>query len=189
MKVVKLLASLVMAMWGGMAHAQQMGVKVNLPYVATFTPNAGFEMAIGKRSTVEVTGGINPFRFNHGQKMWKHWMATAAYRYWFCDVFNGHFVGVHALGGQFNVNGLRFSPMGFESNRRNQGWGIGAGLSYGYQWVLSRRWNLEAEIGAGYIYLDYDRFHCKTCGKKVDERTKDYFGVTKAGISLIYMLK
>lgn len=189
MKVSKLVALLMLMLCSGVAVAQQWGVKTNLPYAATRTPNLGVELAVGKRSTIELTGGLNPFRLNHGQKMWKHWLATASYRYWFCDVYNGHFVGVHALGGQFNVNGLSFSPMGFESNKRNQGWGIGAGVSYGYQWVLSRRWNLEAELGLGFVHLDYERFGCKTCGKKIDDRTKDYLGVTKAGISLVYMLK
>jgi hypothetical protein len=43
---------------------------------------------------------------------------------------------------------------------RYEGEFIGGGVSYGYQWVLSKHWNLEATLGAGYAYINYDRYQC-----------------------------
>lgn len=65
---------------------------------------------------------------------------------------------------------------------------MGAGIGYGYSWILNRRWNLEAEIGLGYSYTRYDRFECAGCGEKVEEdRTHHYVGPTKAALNLIYV--
>ena len=54
---------------------------------------------------------------------------------------------------------------------------------------LGKRWNLEATIGLGYIYTQYDKYECATCGKFKGNKDKHYFGPTKAGISLIYIIK
>ena len=35
---------------------------------------------------------------------------------------------------------------------RYQGNTYGAGLSYGYQWILTPRWSIEGSIGVGYKY-------------------------------------
>jgi len=41
----------------------------------------------------------------------------------------------------------------------------------------------------GYAYLDYEKNRCTDCKKKLGEESAHYFGPTRAGISLIYMLK
>ena len=74
-------------------------------------------------------------------------------------------------------------------DNRYEGWFAGAGVGFGYQLPLSRRFSLEAEIGAGYAYVDYDRFACGKCGSRQHEGNTDYWGVTRAGLSLVYVLK
>ena len=69
---------------------------------------------------------------------------------------------------------------------RHQGWGAGAGVSYGYSWLLSRHWNLEATVGVGYLYLKSDKYPCANCGRKQEGIKKHYFGPTQAAINLIY---
>ena len=34
----------------------------------------------------------------------------------------------------------------------------GFGISYGYQWIISPQWNLEAGISIGYAHLNYKRY-------------------------------
>ena len=72
-------------------------------------------------------------------------------------------------------------------DHRYQGWLAGGGLTYGYQWLLGRHWNLEASIGVGYAYLDYDKYLCHKCGRRIGADSRHYFGPTKAAISLIYL--
>lgn len=174
-------------------QAQKVAVKTNLLYDATATINAGIEFGLAPKWTLDLSGNFNGWTMSHDRK-WKHWMAQPEARYWFCDRFAGHFLGFHALGGQYNVghlkNNIKFLGTDFSklSDSRYQGWFIGAGIAYGYAWVLNKHWNLEGEIGVGYVYTEYDRFNCKGCGKKVEEdKNHHYFGPTKAAINLIYV--
>ncbi len=118
---------------------------------------------------------------------------AAEARYWFCDRFAGHFVGAHLLGGQYNIGGLKngISFLGSDlsklSKRRYQGWFAGLGAAYGYAWILGKHWNLEAELGIGWIYTRYDSYPCASCGKKLEEdASHHYVGPTKAAINLVY---
>uniref|UniRef100_A0AB33J7Y2 DUF3575 domain-containing protein n=1 Tax=Prevotella sp. GTC17259 TaxID=3236795 RepID=A0AB33J7Y2_9BACT len=100
-------------------------------------------------------------------------------------------MGAHAHTGQFNVGNYRL-PFGlFPSTKghRYEGWMVGGGVSFGYQWALSKQWGLEMELGGGYTYFDFNRFKCGTCGMKEKSDKKGFWGPTKAAVSLVYMIK
>ena len=173
------------------ASAQQVGLKTNLLYDATATINLGAELHVAPHWSVDVSGNFNPFTFNDGRK-WKHWMVQPEARYWLCDATTGHFFAIHVLGGKFNFGHLPFArdivyDFGDLRDHRFQGWAIGAGVAYGYSWILGKHWNLEAELGLGWIHADYDRFECDGCGKKTGSGKKDMFLPTKAAINLVYV--
>ena len=63
----------------------------------------------------------------------------------------------------------------------------GVGLSYGYSWVLGKHWNIEATIGAGYLYLESDIYPCTHCGTKREKVKKHYVGPTQAALSAVYV--
>lgn len=120
-----------------------------------------------------------------------HWLGSVEYRYWTCERFSGHFWGIHILGGQYNIAGHHL-PLLFGDDSgpyRYEGWGIGGGISYGYHFLLGNRWSLEANIGIGYVRLHYDKFRCETCGEKTGTENRNYFGPTKAAVSLIFLIK
>lgn len=167
--------------------AQQVAVKTNLLYDATTTPNIGLEVGAGRKNTVQLFYGFNPWKFS-ADKQARHWVLMPEYRRWLCQRFNGHFFGVHALGGEFNVSGidLPFGILPELKDHRYEGWYAGGGVSYGYQWILSRHWNFEASIGVGYSYIKYKKFECGTCGALAKDSHTHYFGPTKAALSLIY---
>lgn len=168
------------------SHAKAQGtvaVKSNLLYdVAALTPNLGIEVGLSSRWTLDVSGSYNPWTFSDNRKM-KLWLLQPELRYWSCSAFSGHFLGVHAHVGEFNFGGM------FQSKHRYQGGLAGGGFSYGYHWILGKRWGLEATLGVGYAYMKYDKFLCEKCGDKVGAGSKHYIGPTKAGITLIYMIK
>ncbi len=113
-------------------------------------------------------------------------------RYWFCEAFNSHFIGAHLLGGVFNtgnVNAPSFlSIFPTDKGYRYEGEYFGAGLSYGYHHILSPRWSLEYSLGLGWAHSNYDKYDCPHCGDYINSGKKDFFGVTKAAVSLIYMI-
>lgn len=168
--------------------AQKIAVKTNLLYDVTTTLNLGAEFRVAPKWTIDLSGNYNPFNLGDDRKM-KHWLVQPEARYWFCEAFNGHFLALHALGGQFNVANMDLGIFPSFKDYRYQGNMYGAGIGYGYQFVLSKHWNLGLEIGAGWIRADYDKYDCPHCGEWRGSDKKDYFGLTKAAISLIYIIK
>lgn len=175
------------------ALCQDVGVKSNLLADVLLNPNLGIEIGMAPKWTLDVSGEFNAWTLSHDRR-WKHWAVQPEARYWFCDRFSGHFVGVHAHGGQYNIGGFdgKWNLLGTDARKlkdtRYQGWFVGAGVSYGYAWILGRHWNLEAEIGIGYSYTRYDRFRCAGCGKKIESgKSHHYVGPTKAAVNLVYL--
>lgn len=173
--------------------AQDVAVKSNLLSDAFLNPNMGLEVGLAPKWTLEVIGEFNGWTLSHDRR-WKHWAAQPEIRYWFCDRFSGHFIGAHVHGGQYNMGGFngRYNLFGTDARKlkdtRYQGWFVGAGIAYGYAWILNEYWNLEAEFGFGYSYTRYDRYNCAGCGKKIeDDKPHHYVGPTKVAINLVYM--
>ncbi len=171
---------------------QKVAVKTNILYDALLTPTLGVEAAMAPKWTFELNASLNAWAVD-GHR-WKQWMAQPEVRYWFCQRFSGHFVGAHLIGGQYNFGniGMPFKFLGTDfsvlKDRRYQGWMAGAGLAYGYSWILSRHWNFEAEIGIGWIYTRSDVYLCENCGRKVRTGVPhNYVGLTKAQLSFVYL--
>ena len=187
--------------FAGTASAQKAALKTNALYWATTTPNIGMEFAIGERWSFELAGGYNPFTINKDQNIKaKHFLVTPEFRYWFCESFNGHFLGINGNYTMFNVRGAHvLNPFHVSKgdgpfidaalNSRIEGWAAGAGLTYGYSWIIAPRWNMEFNIGLGYWYSDYDRYESRKCGLFQDSAIKHVVGLTDLGLSFIYMIR
>lgn len=173
------------------ASAQKAAIKTNLLYDAALNVNLGVEFGLAPKWSLDISGDFNSWTVN--EHKWKHWFAQPEARYWFCDRFAGHFLAFHAIGGQYNVGNI---PGGFKflntdlrqlADNRYQGWGVGGGIGYGYDFLLGKHWNLELEIAVGYVYLKYEKFRCQTCGRKIGDGHHNYIGPTKAAINLVYL--
>lgn len=193
MKTIKflLLAILMLTCAIGM-HGQEknyympkFAIKTNALYWATTTANLGFEVGLSKKLTLDVSGNYNPWEFSNNKQI-KHWLVQPELRYWLCERFYGHFFGLHAHYAEANVSNLNIFGLG---DYRYQGNIYGAGISYGYQWILNKRWSMEATVGVGYARLNFDKYNCGTCGSKIGKEHKNYFGPTKIALSIIYVIK
>lgn len=161
-------------------------IKSNLLYDLTSTLNLGTEFKLSDKYTMDVSLNYNPWTFANNKKL-KHVLVQPELRYWKDQTFKGHFFGLHAIYAHYNVGGIDLSSSLNENRYQGDLYGLGA--SYGYQWRLSPSWSVEATIGLGYIHSSYDKYECQTCGQFVKSDSKNYFGPTKAGLSLIYILK
>ena len=173
------------------AKGQNVGMKTNIVGDALLSPNLDVEFGLSTKWSMDVSGQFNFWTVN-GHR-WRHWALQPEARYWFCERFAGHFLGFHAIAGEFNFGNidskLSFLGSNFRklSDRRYQGWGIGLGAAYGYSWVLGMHWNLELELGLGWIYSRYDAYPCTECGTKLEsDRSHNYFGPTKTALNLVY---
>lgn len=194
----------------GLSSQAQIAIKTNALEWATTTINLGIEAGVSNHSTLELTGALNPWNFPNDHHF-KFWKVQPEYRYWFCNTFSGHFLGVHLLGGEYNAKKINFpfdgltwgrpyyendrfpesdhsngwpNLRGKYSGRHVEGWYIGAGITYGYQWVLSKHWNIEASLGVGYVYSPLKYWgRCEQC---IDKRNLNYVGPTNAQVSFLY---
>ncbi len=162
------------------------GVKTNLLYDATATINLGVEVRTGQHTSIDLSGNYNNWEFKNDRK-WKHYLVQPEFRYWLNETFDGHFFGAHALWALYNVGNLPKPPFSeYMKTHRFEGWLGGIGASYGYRYNFDHRWAVEGTIGLGYVYKHYDVFNCGKCGELLATESKNYFGPTKVGISLIF---
>lgn len=161
------------------------GIKTNLLYDLTSTLNLGAELYLSKQLSIDISLNYNPWTFSNNRKF-KHFLFQPELRHWLNESFKEDFLGVHLIYSHYNVGNL---PFGSFKNNRYQGDAYGIGFSYGYQWLLSPLWSIEATLGVGYVYMDYTRYECKTCGSKLGKGSRNYIGPTKIGFSFIYILK
>lgn len=174
-----------------MMSAQKVGIKTNLISDAVTSPNLGVEFKMASRWTMDISGQMNAWNIH--ERRWRHWLAMPEVRLWFCEAFQGSFWALHVLGGQYNVGnidtnvkflGSNFSEM---KTHRFEGWGAGAGIGYGYAWILGKHWNLEFEVGVGWIYTQFDKYPCGVCGTKEGSGHHNYFGPTKLSLGIEYL--
>ena len=174
----------------GKTSAQEIGIKTNLLYWASASPNLGVEIGLGKQTTLDISAGFNPFSFS-GDKQWKHWLIQPEFRWWTCERFNGHFLAAHLVGGGFNIGNLSSFPFSIWDglkDYRYKGHAFGGGIGYGYAWMLGKHWNLEAEVGVGYAHAWYDQYsYAEQGAKSLSNGNKNYWGITKLAISFVYL--
>ncbi|WP_080905044.1 DUF3575 domain-containing protein [Parabacteroides sp. Marseille-P3160] len=187
MKRTILLFSLLI--YAGNLFPQSIALKNNLLYSATATPNLGLEIGIAKHFSVDLTGGYHPWSFTQDKSL-QHWIVQPEFRYWFLERFDGHYLGFHAQYADYDLYGFDL-PWGMDKEYAYDGHAIGGGLSYGYHLYLTSRWNMEFTIGGGYNQFRYLKYTINNRGEKdpIGDFKRDYFGLTKIGISLVYLIK
>lgn len=169
-----------------LAFSQQTALKTNVVYLATTTPNVGVELGMGRKITLDIWGAYNAWKYPEEMKL-NLYLIQPEVRYWFCRKFEGHFVGVHGHYGHFNIGQIPFISGLKEYVLRGDLYG--GGITYGYHWALGERWGMEAQIGAGYAYMKYEKLRCDLCAEPVGYYTRSYIGPTKLGFSIIYFLR
>ena len=162
-------------------------VKTNVLYDAITTPNIVSEVAFNKHWSVEASGYYNGWTFS-SDKSFKHWMIQPEARYWIHERFNGHFFGVHAQYIDYDFAGLKLL-YGMEKKNSYNGNAYGGGISYGYQLYVSPRWNVEFTVGFGYLHFEYDKYAFPRGDAPIGKFRNEYWGLTKAGISIVYIIK
>ena len=147
------------------AFAQRAALKTNVLEWATATPNLGAEFVLGKSFSLNIEGAFNPISTSKLGMRHAHLVPEA--RWWLGRALSRHFVGLLTGIGAYDVH-LN------ETRHRGAHWV--AGLSYGYDFVLSKHWNLELTVAAGYRgYREPEVHHS--------------FAPLKANVSFVYILK
>ncbi len=174
------------------ASAQRWAAKTNLLYWAATTPNIGAEVALGKHSTLGATVNWNPWTIGSDNKI-QHWFVRPEYRYWFSAPYTRFFLGLHAMGGGFEVGGFKLPLLGDKlltglPGNYYKGSFAAAGVSFGYAFYLSPRLNLELSAGLGVARIAYHTEPVNGPKPSTNLNRVRYLPMpTELGISLVYL--
>ncbi len=168
-------------------------VKTNVLHGAVgLAPNLYGEVGLGRRTTIEAgfaRNGWNRRGTAGNNRKLIHGGVTGEFRWWTCERFNGHFFGAHAFWRFYNIGGYDVPFVNFKRDYRYEGTSVGGGITYGYALPLAPRWNLEGFIGVGAARMSYDVYGCDKCADRVDRVEKTWFGPTRAGIALTFIIR
>lgn len=178
-KVLAVTASL---LCGTTLQAQRVNIKTNALYWATATPNFGVEFRLNRHLTLNLEAAAN--RLKVKQYDTKALAFTPEMRYWFsARPQTGHFVGIMGMGTHYDLK--------LDKTRHN-GDAFGAGITYGYSFVLGRHWSLETTLGLGALHVregktkdgETENYH-----RKGPNNTKWVATPLKAGVTFVYIIK
>lgn len=154
-------------------------LKTNVPFAAVAIQNLALEVQCHEHISIDF-----PVMWSISDLDPKHALRTFALqpegRWWTKAVGKGHFFGLHAHVAWFN---LKWEEDRYQSQKRPL---LGAGISYGYKLPISGHWGAEFNIGAGYANMKYDTYYNIENGAKIDTRVRNYWGITRLGLSLVY---
>ena len=105
-------------------------------------------------------------------------------------VYNsGHYLEMDAIYSHFNVGNTKI-PFGLYSaiqDRRLQGDLLALGAKYGYAWILTRDWRIEAEAGVAVGYAWFKEYDCDHCGTYYGKGDR-IFLLPQLGINVVYII-
>lgn len=161
------------------AAAQRIGFKTNALYWAAASPNLGLELRVNRHMTFDIEGTYN--RLDIGRYDTRAMIFTPEVRYWLsARPQAGHFIGATGFAADYNI------AIG---DTRHKGDAFGAGITYGYSFVLSRHWSLELTAGAGMAYRHEKSFDKNGSEPEAVNVRKWQLAPMKAGVSFVYILK
>ncbi|MFA6873041.1 MAG: DUF3575 domain-containing protein [Bacteroidaceae bacterium] len=176
----KLIASLLFLGFIGLPHiikAQNIALKTNALYWMTASPNLEIELRFSPHITFNLSGAFNTISTTNYKT--KFTQISPELRYWFGRPMSRHFVGIT---GSLNEYNFKKKKNFYDGNA------YAIGLTYGYDFVLSKRWNLETSIGGGLLH--YNSFEYKLGEKKPESpnHRETLIAPIKASISFSYIL-
>ena len=143
------------------SFAQEAAIKWNPLYLGLGSVNLGIEFSVAPKWTLAFEGTdvfFNPWTNGDNQIYANGWTATFEARWYTCEAFNGHHLGLYATAGRF---GEAFSNVdifnkicvgGYGENRVYNAKVAMLGLSYGYYLKLNHGWGLDFYVGGGVCY-------------------------------------
>ena len=165
---------------GVTVSAQSYSLRTNVLGLATTNLNVEASMTLSRKWSFHLPVQYNPFKFSKNRQ-YRNFYVAPGVRYWLLQSYIGGFVGVYGTAGTYSVGNL------FGSKYRYEGESYGVSVSIGRAYQLGKSWNFEWEIGAGALWMDYDKYLCKRCGDLVSRKHEWAFLPTRAALNFVYL--
>ena len=169
----------------------RVAMRTNLLYDATLSPNLGVDVRVDSTWTVGLLAGMNAWDIDKEKnKKWRHMLFSFRARKYVNDsVFHKGYFEADAIYSHFNVGNVKF-PLGLYKTvreRRLQGDLLALGGKYGYSWILSRDWRIEAEAGVAIGYAWFKEYDCPHCGTYYGKDDR-IFLLPQLGVNIVYII-
>ena len=162
----KLLVSL-MAVFAiaNISVAQEAAIKWNPLYLGLGSVNLGIEFSVAPKWTLAFEGNaviFNPWQNGDNSIYANGWTGTFEARWYTCEAFNGHHLGLYGTVGRFgeaSSNFDLFNKIALGGHGATGATNVKAamlGLSYGYYLKLNHGWGLDFYVGGGILYAMYN---------------------------------
>ena len=161
------------------SSGRYLAVKTNLAAWAGTIMNLAADVQVSEHFSVELPVLWCPWYVSDKHAV-KTFTIQPEARYWLSKPGEGHFFGVHAHVGWYSV---KWNRDRYQDTDRPL---LGAGISYGYLLPFNEHWAGEFTLGAGYANMRYDTYYNIDNGARIDTRTKNYWGITRVGLSVVY---
>lgn len=183
-RIIILVSSLILFI-SQAADAQNISVGTNFMDWANFgTINIEVGMGVSQHVSIIAGGHYNPWEFKTSKGYRLHNQQATAYagiRYWPWHVFSGWWIG-----GKLQYSD--FSRTGVWRPALQEGKSIGAGISFGYTFMISKNLNLEFGGGIwGGRHLKYTVYECPECMRVRESGARNFIYPDEVSVSLIYV--
>lgn len=107
-----------------------------------------------------------------------------SYKFWFNQAFYAHYIGIDAVA---NSSDIQIGKNNFKDEY------VGAGLSYGYSFIIGKRLNLVPSLGLGVAYGKSHEGNDYVDENGIGEMAVTTYGVkpifTRLAVTINYILK
>lgn len=165
-------------------RGQFVALKTNLAALGLLVANLGVEFSFGRGFSLDLPFYYSPYDIT--SKFRVRVLGTQPeLRYWLRRdrPGAGHFFGLNGTVAGFNISFPRTDR--FQDPERAL-WGMGVSYGYALNFGKNRHWGVEFNLGAGYMNYHLDTFGNVKNGALLDTRKKNYWGITRVGLSLAY---
>lgn len=164
-----------------------LALRTNLLYDAFLTPTLGAEWRVNPRWSIKADASFAHWGNGQG-KIQRIWLVNPEIRR-YTGSAKRFYVGASGNFGQYNIyQGMIGKLLSDDTGYQGKLWN--AGLTAGYQLGLSDSFSLDFNLGLGYGAYRYDTFTVinEVRVYKDKNRTKDFWGPTQAGVSLVWTI-
>lgn len=166
------------------ALAQRVSVSTNLVEWANLgTANAEAGVAVSQHFSLHAGFRYNNWSFRKGQPddrlddisgdaerqfQNRKQAYNFGFRYWPWHVYSGWWLYLRGQWQEYNRGGVF-------RHTAEEGDAYGAGIGFGYTYMLGKHWNVEFGIGGWGGYKTYKVYRCTNCGSVVEQGGKGFF--------------
>lgn len=159
-------------------HLVDVELKTNLLYWVATSPNLEAEILFKQKWSLNLEYQFAHTDFDKGSKHFR--LSNFSPEVRFYPIAGRLFVGAYYNTGEYN---FKFSDYGY------QGAYNGGGVTLGYKLPVTKAIGFEFSLSGGYSWSDFDQYTFEDgCNRFVRGNGKNYFGPTKAKVSLIWRI-